>query len=115
MPVPSHPVLLVKPRTALNGPYPQKIYIPKFVQDETTDYEAELTLVIGKDGKDISERDAMDYVLGYTCGNDVSARTEQFRNSQWSFSKGNPSLLLRNSMFANKYQGWITRRQSAPS
>ncbi|KAH8770729.1 hypothetical protein F5883DRAFT_416185 [Diaporthe sp. PMI_573] len=88
MPVPSHPVLLVKPRTALNGPYPQKIYIPKFVQDETTDYEAELTLVIGKDGKDISERDAMDYVLGYTCGNDVSARTEQFRNSQWSFSKG---------------------------
>ncbi|KAL5591180.1 hypothetical protein FOVSG1_010069 [Fusarium oxysporum f. sp. vasinfectum] len=88
MPVPSHPVLFVKPRTALNGPYPQKIYIPKFVQDETTDYEAELTFVISKDGKDIPEADAMDYVLGYTCGNDVSARTEQFRNSQWSFSKG---------------------------
>ncbi|RSL97805.1 hypothetical protein CDV31_012871 [Fusarium ambrosium] len=88
MPVPTHPVLFIKPRTALSGPRPRKIYIPKFVQDETTDYEAELTVVIGKDGKDIPEAEAMDYVLGYTCGNDVSARTEQFRNSQWCFSKG---------------------------
>ncbi|KAM5354651.1 hypothetical protein ACJ41O_001298 [Fusarium nematophilum] len=88
MPVPTHPVLFIKPRTALNGPHPQKIYIPKFIQDETTDYEAELTVVIGRDGKDIPESEAMDYVLGYSCGNDVSARTEQFRNSQWSFSKG---------------------------
>ncbi|KAJ4313784.1 hypothetical protein N0V84_009245 [Fusarium piperis] len=88
MPVPTHPVLFIKPRTALSGPHPRKIYIPKFVQDETTDYEAELTVVIGRDGKDISEAEAMDYVLGYTCGNDVSARTEQFRNSQWCFSKG---------------------------
>jgi len=88
MPIPTHPVLFIKPRTALSGPFPQKISIPKFVQDETTDYEAELTLVISKDGRDISEEKAMDYVLGFTAGNDVSARTEQFRNSQWSFSKG---------------------------
>ncbi|KAL8399544.1 hypothetical protein RB594_000073 [Gaeumannomyces avenae] len=88
MPVPEHPVLFIKPRTALSGPYPQKISIPKFVQDETTDYEAELTLVIAKDGRDIPEDKAMEYVLGYTAGNDVSARTEQFRNSQWCFSKG---------------------------
>ncbi|KAF2179303.1 fumarylacetoacetate hydrolase domain-containing protein 2A [Zopfia rhizophila CBS 207.26] len=88
MAVPSHPVLFIKPRTALNGPYPQKISIPEFAQDGTSDYEAELTLVIGKDGRDIPEKKALDYVLGYTCGNDVSARTEQFRNSQWCFSKG---------------------------
>ncbi|KAH7024127.1 hypothetical protein EDB80DRAFT_558992 [Ilyonectria destructans] len=88
MPVPSHPVLFIKPRTALSGPYPQSISIPRFVQDETTDYEAELVVIIGKEGRDIPESSAMDYVLGYTGGNDVSARTEQFRNSQWSFSKG---------------------------
>ncbi|TLD31503.1 hypothetical protein PspLS_03021 [Pyricularia sp. CBS 133598] len=88
MPVPEHPVLFIKPRTALAGPYPAKISIPKFVQDGSSDYEAELTLVIAKDGRDIQESEAMDYVLGYTVGNDVSARTEQFRNSQWCFSKG---------------------------
>ncbi|OCK79786.1 fumarylacetoacetate hydrolase domain-containing protein 2A [Lepidopterella palustris CBS 459.81] len=88
MPIPDHPVLFIKPRTALNGPYPQKISIPKFVQDNTSDYESELTLIIGKDGRDIPEEKALEYVLGYTCGNDVSARTEQFRNSQWCFSKG---------------------------
>lgn len=88
MPVPEHPVLFIKPRTALSGPYPQKISIPKFVQDETSDYEAELTLIIAKDGRDIPEDKAMEYVLGYTAGNDISARTEQFRNSQWCFSKG---------------------------
>ncbi|KAI6383282.1 hypothetical protein MCOR25_000201 [Pyricularia grisea] len=88
MPVPEHPVLFIKPRTALAGPHPAKISIPKFVQDGSSDYEAELTLVIAKDGRDIQESEAMDYVLGYTVGNDVSARTEQFRNSQWCFSKG---------------------------
>lgn len=41
------------------------------------DYEAELTVVIGRDAKNVSEDDALDYVLGYTCGNDVSARAYQ--------------------------------------
>ena len=88
MPIPTHPVLFVKPRAALCGPYPQKISIPKLCQDGTSDYEAELTVVIGKTGRDIPKEKALEYVLGYTCGNDVSARTEQFRNTQWSFSKG---------------------------
>ena len=89
MPIPSHPVLFIKPRAALCGPFPQKISVPKLCQDGTSDYEAELTIVIGKTGRDIPQEEALDYVLGYTCGNDVSARTEQFRNTQWSFSKGN--------------------------
>lgn len=62
--------------------------MPKVCQDGTSDYEAELTVVIGRTGRDIPREKALEYVLGYTCGNDVSARTEQFRNSQWSFSKG---------------------------
>ncbi|GME23974.1 putative fumarylacetoacetate hydrolase domain-containing protein 2a [Neofusicoccum parvum] len=88
MPIPDVPILFIKPRTALNGPFPAKINVPKIAQDGTADYEAELTIVIGKDGKDIPEERALDYVLGYTCGNDVSARAQQFKNSQWCFSKG---------------------------
>jgi 2-keto-4-pentenoate hydratase/2-oxohepta-3-ene-1,7-dioic acid hydratase in catechol pathway len=45
MPIPEHPVLFVKPRTALNGPFPQKIIIPKFAQDRSADCEAELTFM----------------------------------------------------------------------
>lgn len=88
MPIPDVPILFIKPRTAINGPYPAKINVPKIAQDGTSDYEAELTFVISKDGKDIPEEEALDYVLGYTVGNDVSARTQQFKNSQWCFSKG---------------------------
>lgn len=88
MPIPDVPVLFVKPRTALNGPYPAKINVPKIAQDGSSDYEAELSIILSKTGRDIPESEAMDYVLGYTCSNDVSARTQQFKNSQWSFSKG---------------------------
>lgn len=88
MPIPSTPVLFVKPRAALAGPYPQKISVPKLAQDGSSDYEAELTVVIGKTGRDIPREKAMEHVLGYTCGNDVSARTEQMKTPQWSFAKG---------------------------
>lgn len=88
MAIPDVPVLFIKPRTALNGPHPAKINVPKIAQDGTSDYEAELAVVLAKSGKDISEAEALDYVLGYTASNDVSARAQQFKNSQWSFSKG---------------------------
>ncbi|KAK5721156.1 hypothetical protein LTR17_014797 [Elasticomyces elasticus] len=88
MPIPDVPVLFIKPRTSLNGPHPAKINIPQLAQDDTADYEAELAFVISKDGRDISESDALDYVLGYTCSNDVSARAQQLKNSQWCFGKG---------------------------
>ncbi|KAE9578586.1 hypothetical protein CGMCC3_g5525 [Colletotrichum fructicola] len=88
MDIPEVPVLFVKPRTALAGPYPAPINVPRFSQDSTSDYEAELSVVLSKSGRDIPESDAMDYVLGYTCSNDVSARKQQFMNSQWCFSKG---------------------------
>ncbi|QKX58384.1 uncharacterized protein TRUGW13939_05506 [Talaromyces rugulosus] len=88
MPIPDVPVLFIKPRTAINGPFPAKIPVPKIAQDGTSDYEAELSFVISKTGKDIPEDKALGYVLGYTASNDVSARAQQFKNSQWSFSKG---------------------------
>ncbi|RAQ59000.1 fumarylacetoacetate hydrolase [Aspergillus flavus] len=88
MPIPDVPVVFIKPRTALNGPHPAKINVPKIAQDGSSDYEAELSIILSKAGRDIPESEAMEYVLGYTCSNDVSARTQQFKNSQWSFSKG---------------------------
>ncbi|OBT52386.1 hypothetical protein VE04_06125 [Pseudogymnoascus sp. 24MN13] len=86
--IPKVPILFTKPRSALIGPYPATVNIPKCAQDGTSDYESELCLVIGKTGRDISEEDALDYVLGYTASNDVSARTMQMITAQWSMSKG---------------------------
>lgn len=88
MPIPKVPVLFTKPRFALADPYPAKLKIPKCAQDGTSDYEAELCVVIGKSGRDIAEEEALNYVVGYTCSNDVSARTLQLTTTQWSFSKG---------------------------
>ena len=51
------------------------------------DYEGELVIIIGKAGKNISKEKAVDHILGYTIGNDVSARTLQFRGSQWILGK----------------------------
>ncbi|KIV96715.1 hypothetical protein B0A52_01131 [Exophiala mesophila] len=88
MALPKAPILFTKPRTALNDPYPAVVPVPKVAQDGTSDYEAELALVIGKTGRDIPESEALDYVLGYTASNDVSARTLQMATGQWSYSKG---------------------------
>ncbi len=51
------------------------------------DYEAELVIVVGKGGKNISEADAKGHVFGYTCGNDMSARSLQRRTGQWISGK----------------------------
>ena len=55
--------------------------------DNRTDYEAELVIVIGKGGKGISEADAHQHILGYTCGQDISDRKIQFSESQWARAK----------------------------
>jgi 2-keto-4-pentenoate hydratase/2-oxohepta-3-ene-1,7-dioic acid hydratase in catechol pathway len=88
MQLPEAPILFTKPRTALNDPFPSAIVIPKVAQDGTSDYEAELCVVIGKSGRDIKEADALDHVLGYTVSNDVSSRALQLLTTQWCFSKG---------------------------
>ncbi|KAJ6560166.1 hypothetical protein B0H19DRAFT_1146653 [Mycena capillaripes] len=90
LPAPPFPVLFVKPVTSLIGPG-AVVTIPKVAQpakEHLPDYEVELVIVIGKPAKDVSEADALDYVLGYTAANDVSFRKHQMAVSQWSFSKG---------------------------
>lgn len=89
MDIPTVPTVFMKPETSLANPWPAPTVIPRHViKDDTTDFESELVIVIGKPAKDVSEVDALDYVLGYTAANDVSARTAQFAQSQWCFSKG---------------------------
>ena len=59
------------------------------IQDENLhyDYEGELVIIIGKSGKNIPRDKAKEHILGYTIGNDVSARALQFRGSQWILGK----------------------------
>ncbi|WP_051330750.1 fumarylacetoacetate hydrolase family protein [Aneurinibacillus terranovensis] len=51
------------------------------------DYETELVIVIGKTAKNVAEEEALDYVYGYSAGNDLSARDLQFRTGQWLLGK----------------------------
>jgi 2-keto-4-pentenoate hydratase/2-oxohepta-3-ene-1,7-dioic acid hydratase in catechol pathway len=83
---PPAPLLFVKTPNAIVGPG-DPILLPSMAPDEV-DYEAELVLVIGKECKNVSEAEAPDYILGYTCGNDVSARDCQLRfDKQWARGK----------------------------
>ncbi|KAI0254727.1 hypothetical protein BJV78DRAFT_1120716 [Lactifluus subvellereus] len=87
---PNAPTLFYKPSTAIIGPN-APINIPRAAQPvakHIPDYEVELTIAIGKAAKDVSEEEALDYVLGYTAANDVSFRFHQMNVSQWDFSKG---------------------------
>ncbi|KAF5644081.1 bifunctional 4-hydroxyphenylacetate degradation enzyme [Fusarium sp. NRRL 52700] len=89
MDIPTIPTLFLKPNTALGDPWPTPTLLPKITQnDGSGDFESELAVVIGKAAKNVSEEDAMDYVLGFTAANDVSSRVSQLNQSQWCFSKG---------------------------
>jgi 2-keto-4-pentenoate hydratase/2-oxohepta-3-ene-1,7-dioic acid hydratase in catechol pathway len=72
--IPVNPMLFIKSSNTLNNPF-DPILIPR--RSDQIDYEAELAVIIGKTAKDVSRDDALDYVLGYTCANDVSARDWQ--------------------------------------
>jgi 2-keto-4-pentenoate hydratase/2-oxohepta-3-ene-1,7-dioic acid hydratase in catechol pathway len=82
--VPEYPILFLKPATSIIGPE-QAIILPRI--SKQVDYEGELAVVIGRAGKNISQRNALDYVAGYTCANDVSAHDIEFRTSQWTSGK----------------------------
>lgn len=83
--VPEEPVLFMKPPSSLIAAG-QPIRIAN--AEHRTDHEAELALVIGKTARQVSEIDALSYVLGYTIGNDVSDRDLQKKDGQWVRAKG---------------------------
>jgi 2-keto-4-pentenoate hydratase/2-oxohepta-3-ene-1,7-dioic acid hydratase in catechol pathway len=85
LPIPKEPLLFIKPSTSVIGPGEAIIY-PKM--SKRVDYEAELAVVIGKLAKSVPEERAADYILGYTCLNDVTARDLQPKDGQWTTAKG---------------------------
>lgn len=85
MPIPPEPMLFFKPPTSVIGPG-DNIFYPPFSQ--RLDYEAELGVVIKAKTRQISREEAMNYVLGYICFNDVTARDLQAKDNQWVRAKG---------------------------
>lgn len=81
---PKFPMLFHKTHTSLNG-HNRPIHIPN--NTNKVDYEAELAVIIGKRCKHVSETNALDYVAGYACANDVTARDWQRRTSQFTAGK----------------------------
>lgn len=84
MNAPHHPIIFIKPVTAIIS-NEEKIIIPSM--SKRVDYEAELALVIGKKAKNIEEKNALDYIRGFTCLNDVTARDLQKKDGQWTRAK----------------------------
>lgn len=86
--IPQFPVLFMKTLGAVQNPG-DPIVLPNHLKSNEVDYECELAVVIGKAAKNVSKANALDYVLGYTAANDVSARDwqKQFGGGQWCRGK----------------------------
>ncbi|MDQ5977118.1 MAG: hypothetical protein QG602_90 [Verrucomicrobiota bacterium] len=86
--IPERPILFVKGINTLAHPG-DAILIPQHLRSDEVDYECELAVVIGKPAKNVTRANALSYVLGYTCANDVSARDHQIKlgGGQWCRGK----------------------------
>jgi 2-keto-4-pentenoate hydratase/2-oxohepta-3-ene-1,7-dioic acid hydratase in catechol pathway len=85
--VPERPMLFIKSTTSLQNPG-DPIELPRKLRSDEVDYECELAVVIGRTCKNVSRANALDYVLGYTAANDVSARDWQVRLNGGQFCQG---------------------------
>ncbi|CEH14371.1 Predicted fumarylacetoacetate hydralase [Ceraceosorus bombacis] len=98
---PAIPILFFKPpRTTVVGPG-DAIRVPEQLADQT-DYEVELVVIIGAKCKDVKKEHALDYVLGYTLGNDVSARKRMFQVPQWGLGKAADTFFPLSSTIVSK-------------
>lgn len=104
--IPDRPVMFVKGINALQNPG-DPILIPSALPSREVDYECELAVVIGRPCKNVSRANALNYVLGYTCANDVSARDWQLKlgGGQWcrgkffdTFAPLGPRLVTRDEI-----------------
>jgi 2-keto-4-pentenoate hydratase/2-oxohepta-3-ene-1,7-dioic acid hydratase in catechol pathway len=89
-PIPSEPVLFSKYANSVVGPGADVVVPP---DADKIDYEAELAVVIGRRASAVATGEALDHVAGYTCANDVSSRSLQFRSSQWLLGKAIDTFL----------------------
>ena len=84
MAVPAYPVLFSKFNNAIAAPGED---VPISSEWAQVDYEAELVVVMGRTARNVGETSALEYVLGYCNGNDLSERALQFRSGQWLLGK----------------------------
>jgi 2-keto-4-pentenoate hydratase/2-oxohepta-3-ene-1,7-dioic acid hydratase in catechol pathway len=113
MPVPNFkkspiPILFYKPTAGIShteAPIP----LHPYARDEQVDYETELCVVIGKRCKDVSETEALDYILGYTIAQDVSSRSLCAKAATWGLGKSmdGASLVARVAAILNRCEGWL--------
>ena len=82
--IPSEPVIYLKALDSIIGPN-DKILLPEGIGQ--VDFEGEIAIVIKKEAENVSKENALDYVLGYTCANDVTARELQKKDGQWARAK----------------------------
>lgn len=87
-PIPEWPIVFMKNSGTLQHPG-DPIVLPRKLKSDAVDYECELAVVISKECYNVSKEDALEYVLGYTCANDVSARDWQMKygGTQWCRGK----------------------------
>jgi len=85
MSVPEEPLLFLKPSTAVIGPHDPIRLLPI---SRRVDYEGELAVVVGRLARNVRSEDAFKFILGYTCGNDVTLRDLQKSDDQWARAKG---------------------------
>lgn len=88
--IPTEPVVFMKPSTTVIGSG-ESIEYPSI--SRLVDYEAELAIVMGKKAKNVKEKDASSYILGYTAANDVTARDLQQKDGQWTRAKSFDTFL----------------------
>ena len=85
-PIPEKPNIVLKPLSSLAGPG-QAVYYPRTMTAQV-EFEAELVVVMGRRARHVGRAEALGYVLGYTVGNDVTARDLQSPTGQWALCKG---------------------------
>ena len=85
--IPKYPMVFMKAPTAAQNPG-DPIVIPRFLRSDKVDFEAELGVVIGRPCKNVHTEEALSYVLGYVCANDVSARDWQKEKGGGQFCRG---------------------------
>ena len=103
---PSEPVIFLKPQTSLLGPG-EKIVRPNKLS-QRVDFEGELTVVIGKQCRNLKPRDDVrPYILGYTCSNDVTARDLQRKDGQWTRGKSFDTFCPVGPIVTDEIDPWV--------
>ena len=119
------PIVFSKLAECVVGPH-DAVKLPRPSASVQIDYESELTIVIGRGGRDIAKADAMDHVFGYTIVNDVTARDVQMRHQQWDLGKSfdtfcpmGPWIVTADEFDGRdtRVRGWVNGelRQDAPT